>query len=291
MRASLSMQSLRSVVVGLLVAQMVVPAAVVAQAQEQSMSQETMQPAPALSIRTPANAGMKLEGDQKILQVLNRFTYGPRPGDLERVRAIGINAWFQQQLNPDSIDDSALDKRLESYPAMQMPLNKLMSLYPTNTMIKQAMNGRGGTPGGDAARAIYADSMERYKDKKKKKGTDGEMDDDAAPLPQSADDILAMPPDKRFKALCRLTLPQLKELRKSLTADQREHLTDGMTPQQTEELAAFNGPRGVVQAEDVQVKLLRDIYSERQLKEVMVDFWLNHFNVYIAEIAASALLH
>jgi uncharacterized protein (DUF1800 family) len=36
-----------------------------------------------------------------------------------------------------------------------------------------------------------------------------------------------------------------------------------------------------VAAEDVQVKLLRDVYTERQLQEVMVDFWLNHFNVYI----------
>jgi len=37
----------------------------------------------------------------------------------------------------------------------------------------------------------------------------------------------------------------------------------------------------MVGAEDIQVKLLRDVYSERQLQEVMVDFWLNHFNVYM----------
>ena len=75
--------------------------------------------------------------------------------------------------------------------------------------------------------------------------------------------------------------PQLQQFRRSLTPEQRDHLTDGFTPKQIEELAAFNRPQAVVAAEDVQTKLLRDIYSERQLQEVMTDFWLNHFNVYI----------
>src|SRR6202044_3542579 len=63
--------------------------------------------------------------------------------------------------------------------------------------------------------------------------------------------------------------------------DDREKLTAGFTPHQIEMLAAFNGPAGVVGAELVQTKILRDIYSERQLNEIMVDFWLNHFNVYV----------
>jgi uncharacterized protein (DUF1800 family) len=46
-------------------------------------------------------------------------------------------------------------------------------------------------------------------------------------------------------------------------------------------LAAFRGPEQVISGEIVQTKLLRDIFSERQLNEVMVDFWLNHFNVYL----------
>ena len=75
--------------------------------------------------------------------------------------------------------------------------------------------------------------------------------------------------------------PQLQQLRRSLTPEQREHLTDGFTPQQLEALAAFSRPQAVIAAEDTQTKLLRDIYTERQLQEVMVDFWLNHFNVYI----------
>ena len=74
---------------------------------------------------------------------------------------------------------------------------------------------------------------------------------------------------------------QLQQFRRSLTPEQRDHLTDGFTPKQIEALAAFNRPGAVVAAEDAQTKLLRDLYSERQLNEIMTDFWLNHFNVYI----------
>lgn len=233
----------------------------------------------------------RLSSDERLLLILDRFTYGPRPGDLNHLRTIGINEWFRQQMNPQTIDDSALDARLAKYPAMQMPLDKLMELYPSNQMIRASLNGRVGVPGGAAAHAIYADQQERYKDQQartKDKGKDQKTKtieqgaSEVTPaLPKSPAEILALPSDKRFKALCHLTLPQLRELRKSLSPDQREQLTAGMSAAQVEAIAAFNGPEAVVTAEDVQVKLLRDVYSERQLQELMVDFWLNHFNVYI----------
>ena len=277
--------SFRSLIAGCLIVQLAVPAAGLAQMQQtapqpEPAMQDTATQAPPVAVKlTPADTGTRLTGDAKILQTLNRFTYGPRPGDLERVRAMGLNAWFQQQMTPDTIDDSALEQKLADYPAMQLPLNKLMELYPTNGMVQAAMAGRASAPGGAAEHAIYADQMERYKDQKK--GKDPVANAAAPVLPQPASEIVALPPDKRFKALCRLTLPQFSELRRTLTPDERQHLTDGMTAQQTEVLAAFNGPKSVVAAEDIQVKLLRDIYSERQLKEIMVDFWLNHFSVYM----------
>jgi uncharacterized protein (DUF1800 family) len=231
---------------------------------------------------TPPRVNTPLTPDEKILQVLNRFTYGPRPGDLERVRIMGLSAWFNQQMNPAKIDDSALEARLAAYPAMQLPLGQMMEMYPTNAMIRADMKGRGsGVPGGEAEKAIYADQMAREKNKKKNKDQDATTND--APLfsPEATAQLLDQSPDKRFSALCKLRPPQLQQLRRSLTPEQREHLTDGFTPQQLEALAAFNRPQAVVAAEDVQTKLLRDIYTERQLQEVMVDFWLNHFNVYI----------
>jgi uncharacterized protein (DUF1800 family) len=90
-----------------------------------------------------------------------------------------------------------------------------------------------------------------------------------------------MAPEQRFAALCKFTPEQLKTLRRSVRPEQRQELVAGFTARQLEAIAAFETPAGLVGAEDIQTKLLRDIYSERQLNEVMVDFWLNHFNVYM----------
>lgn len=288
MRDSLLM---RPLLASVLVAQMALPASALAEGQQSMTQQEpSMQAQPQMESRMtpgmtakPFVAGAQLKGDQLILQVLNRLSYGPRPGDLEKVRAMGVSTWIQRQLNPALIDDSGLEERLAAYPAMQMPLGRLMEMYPDGRLVKAAMRGNTSAPGGDAERAIYNNQMERYREKKKDGKDKAARRDDrqAAPLPMDASQIAAMPPDQRFKAICKLTIPQLRELRQSLSEQQREHLTDGFTPQQTEAIAAFSGPRAVIAAEDIQVKLLRDIYSERQLQEMMVDFWLNHFNVYM----------
>jgi uncharacterized protein (DUF1800 family) len=63
-----------------------------------------------------------------------------------------------------------------------------------------------------------------------------------------------------------------------------------MKPQQRETLMAINNPQQVVTSELVQSKLLRAVYSERQLDEVMTDFWFNHFNVFIGKGADRYLL-
>jgi uncharacterized protein (DUF1800 family) len=236
----------------------------------------------------PTTAKMKplpLKGDEKLLLVLDRFTYGPRPGDLEKVRAMGLQAWFNSQLSPQTIDDSDLDRRLARYPAMQLPLPQLMAMFPNQQVLRKEMNGQGIRPGGKVADAIYRDSMERYQEKLKKKSAAGDQDDKAAmpapPLPADATTLIAMTAEDRFAALCKFTPQQLTELRRSAKPEERAALVDGFTPQQMEALAAFETPVGLVGAEDVQTKLIRDIYSERQFNEVMVDFWLNHFNVYM----------
>lgn len=269
--SSIALRSLRCGTAGLLAVMMAAPSEIFAQSKEAPMAQGSEK-----------SSQGKIEGDEKILHALDRFTYGPRAGDLERVRAMGLNAWFSQQLNPSRIDDRALEERLVVYPAMRLSLPQLMEMYPTQGMVRATMNGRGpGVPSGEAEKAIYADQMARQQDKKKGKNPD-DMAEDVPRLPQEQTEaILALPPDKRFSALCRMRPQELRQLRQSLNRDQREHLTDGFTAQQIEMLAAFNSPQGVVAAEVVQTKLLRDIYTERQLNEVMTDFWLNHFNVYI----------
>ncbi len=72
----------------------------------------------------------ELTEDQAILHALNRLAYGPRPGDVERIRQIGLEKWIDEQLHPESIDDSALNERLEQYPTLKMSSQQLLSAYP-----------------------------------------------------------------------------------------------------------------------------------------------------------------
>lgn len=72
----------------------------------------------------------ELTEDEAILHALNRLAYGPRPGDVARVRAMGLEAWIDQQLNPASIDDSALDNRLDQYLTLNMSSKELLALFP-----------------------------------------------------------------------------------------------------------------------------------------------------------------
>ncbi len=65
-----------------------------------------------------------------IVHLLNRITYGPRPGEVERVAAIGWDAFLEQQLNPDQIDDAALDARLKQFPTLTMSSAELFASYP-----------------------------------------------------------------------------------------------------------------------------------------------------------------
>jgi uncharacterized protein (DUF1800 family) len=72
----------------------------------------------------------ELTEDQAILHALNRLGYGPHTGDVARVREMGLEKWIDQQLHPESIDDSALDQRLEKYPTLNASARKLLDEFP-----------------------------------------------------------------------------------------------------------------------------------------------------------------
>ena len=72
----------------------------------------------------------ELSVDEAVLHALNRLGYGPRPGDMERVKQMGLAKWIELQLNPKSIDDSAVEARLNIYPTLKMSNSQLMAEYP-----------------------------------------------------------------------------------------------------------------------------------------------------------------
>ena len=72
----------------------------------------------------------ELTEDQAIMHAMNRLAYGPRPGDVEFIRKLGLEKWIDQQLQPNSIDDSALETRLQRYPTLAMSSRELLDKFP-----------------------------------------------------------------------------------------------------------------------------------------------------------------
>jgi len=109
----------------------------------------------------PDSVPGQLRGDERILQALNRFTFGPKPGDLEAVRKMGLDEWFDQQLRPAAIDETDLDARLAQFPAMQWSMQDLFFRLPSNPIIRQAAQGRVDVPETGTLHAVYEDQIYR----------------------------------------------------------------------------------------------------------------------------------
>jgi uncharacterized protein (DUF1800 family) len=72
----------------------------------------------------------ELTEDEAILHAMNRLAYGPRPGDVEQVRRMGLEKWIEQQLHPETLNDADLNLRLERYPTLAMSSKRLLEEFP-----------------------------------------------------------------------------------------------------------------------------------------------------------------
>src|SRR5947207_11632332 len=73
----------------------------------------------------------KLPTDKQIIHVLNRLTFGPRPGDVDHVRRLGVDKWIDLQLHPDRItEDAILETRLTALKTLQLPMWQILERYP-----------------------------------------------------------------------------------------------------------------------------------------------------------------
>ena len=115
-------------------------------------------PAPVTRLR-------EIQGQERVLHALNRLTFGPRPGDVAAVQTMGLNKWFEQQLNPAAIPDTTLEARLAEYPAMNLSLAELQRRFPGPQAIKAMVEGRGQLqmPADPVLRAMVEDQKAFYK--------------------------------------------------------------------------------------------------------------------------------
>ena len=199
-----------------------------------------------------------LSADEAILHAFNRLAYGPRPGDVERVRQMGLAKWIDQQLNPNSIDDKFVEARLAALPTLHLSTSTLIAEYPqpkqaAKLAANQGANSQQPQSRSDRAAAVIAQ--------------DAQSNSDAMPTAQNSSSDTLSPMKQESANIATRGAVQRGALSTDPNAVPRPIADDSKRPARIiEELAM--------------AKITRAIYSDRQLQQVMDDFWFNHFNVF-----------
>jgi len=176
-----------------------------------------------------AEQAKSLTQEQKTFHLLDRITFGARPGDVERVMKMGWEKYLDEQLHPDRIADQTVTEKLKGIESIHLSNAELASYYPPPQVLRDAL---------------------------KAKGLDLPAAGGNAPSPGQM-------PDAKQVAKRREVQKALKEM-------------------------GYKQPQQVA-IELQQSKILRAVYSEKQLQEVMSDFWFNHFNVFLQKGADRVL--
>lgn len=235
----------------------------------------------------PALRGLpitELSAEEAILHALNRLAYGPRPADIERVKQMGLAKWIDQQLNPNSIDDKAVEARLQDYPTLRMSTAKLIAEYPQPKQAEKQAGKRAQaqeqqeqrrTGAADSAAAPAADKEMQAPQTSQTQSEPSEAQSattNSERVPQSAAENPNAPAPMKE--------PEMQPESAMKGARKRDALGGGDPNTVPRALAEDSKRPPRIVAELAMAKVTRAIYSERQLQQVMDDFWFNHFNVF-----------
>src|SRR5262245_24754563 len=87
-----------------------------------------------------------LTEQQRIVHVLNRLGFGARPGDVERVKAMGLEKYINQQLKPEKISDSVAENKLAELSTLNMTIAELYGKFPQPGQLLRQLQARGKLP-------------------------------------------------------------------------------------------------------------------------------------------------
>ena len=238
---------------------------------------------------------------ERAVQLLDRFTFGPEPGEVDQVLAMGAARWFEQQLNPDSIKDPALDRRLADFPTLKMTPQQALAIFPDRGTVQRVADGKQPMPTDPMLAAVYEVQVAKLRKEADARRVDANGNPPAEPsdaekaaekqegqiiAARIAGELFALPRNQRMAALIAMPVDDRIAFTSYVSGDQKNLLMAEFTPRERETflgMAAGIGAQYLIGQELAQAKMVRAILSERQLQEVMTDFWFNHFNVYIGK--------
>jgi len=231
--------------------------------------------------------------EERFHHALDRLTFGPGPGDLAHIQNIGLNKWLDAQLHPEKTPESAvLEAKLAPFESLRMNIREEYLRYPPPQMIAAVARGNGALPDDPELRAIVVRLADRYLQKKSLPGVGASDAGDDADLnlkmkltdilnPDQIDTLKNGKPEDKRQVLESLPREKWNDFSWALTRRERQQLLTLAPVALRRQLMLTVSPRNVVMSDLCEAKILRAVYSERQLQELLVDFWFNHFNVYL----------
>lgn len=224
---------------------------------------------------------------------LERLTFGPRPGDEEQLQRVGLDKWLDAELHPERVPENPqLERRLAPLESLEMSIHDTYVHYPPPQMIAAVARGRAPLPDDPELRGIVVRLADRYLEKR-----DGPTDalkdaNDDSDLNLRVPLSSILTPDQ-MRALANGRPEEKRAVLAAIPADKRSDFAWALRRQQRQQLAALApvelrrqlilavNPQKVVADDLAEAKLLRAVYSNHQLQELLVDFWYNHFNVFL----------
>ncbi|HZT34240.1 MAG TPA: DUF1800 domain-containing protein [Bryobacteraceae bacterium] len=230
-----------------------------------------------------ARSGPQLSDEEKILHALNRLTFGPRPGEVAQVKSMGLKKWINLQLHPDRIPESpALEARLAPLDTLRMSPEERVANYPPPQVVRAMVEGRVPFPQDPDKRMMIRRLAERFEQTSGKGADDQAKPELAAILTVSERRTLRnAAPEEKVAWLRGLPLEKQDQVLEAMPAGMRRALYPAAPPELRRKIEWVSGPLQVVAADLQEAKLYRVLYSNRQLEQVLVDFWYNHFNVFL----------
>ena len=226
----------------------------------------------------------KLSKDEEAIHVVDRLTFGPRPGDIEAVRKIGVKKWIESQLHPERIKENpALEEKLAPLESIRMTQKETWAAYPSQQLVMNVAFGRQKLPDDPIVRAAVERQVQSFKINKNQEGSHEPMTP-RLPLGKllAFDELVTLrngTPEEKSKLFASIPEDKIDDVIIAMPAGMRNQLMPVANPIVRRKMLLANNPRQLVFYDLAEAKLYRAILSNRQLEEELADFWFNHFNV------------
>ena len=227
----------------------------------------------------------KLSKDEQILQAANRLTFGPKPGEIEEIRKLGVKKWAELQLHPERIaENPELTSKLEPLESLRLTQADVARTYPNQQLIRQIALGREAMPEDPVTRAAVQRLLRRVQ--LKRDLPENEQLQPAVPLENllTAEEIRKLRMgtlDEKRAILASIPEEKVDDVTIAMPPALRGQLMAAASPTMRRKLLLMNAPQQLIAYDLTEAKVMRAILSNRQLEEELVDFWYNHFNVFI----------